>query len=129
MTEELVDTDILIDVQRKFVPAVAWFSTLVNLPSVPCFVAMELIESARNKTELQKGIAQIAPMTVIHSTEADSVRALELFANYHLSSGLGLIDTLIAACALGRSATLLTTNTKHYGVIPGLKLVQPYKKQ
>jgi predicted nucleic acid-binding protein len=41
---------------------------------------------------------------------------------------LGLLDALVAACALGHSATLLTFNAKHYRVISGLRLEQPYKR-
>jgi len=38
---------------------------------------------------------------------------------------VGLIDALIAACAVGRNATLCTFNVKHYQIIPGLSLEQP----
>jgi predicted nucleic acid-binding protein len=47
---------------------------------------------------------------------------------YHLSHNLGLLDTLIAACAIGRSATLCTFNVKHYRVVPGLLTAQPYPR-
>jgi hypothetical protein len=36
----LVDTDVLIDIQRGHVPAVAWFAGLAELPGVPGFVVM-----------------------------------------------------------------------------------------
>jgi predicted nucleic acid-binding protein len=35
-------------------------------------------------------------------------------------------DSIIAACAVGRSATLCTFNAKHYRVVPGLVMDQPY---
>ena len=41
---DLVDTDVLIDVQRGHPPALAWFAGLTDLPAVPGFV---LIKSAR----------------------------------------------------------------------------------
>lgn len=43
---DLVDTDILIDVQRGHPPALAWFRGLTTLPGIPGFVAMELIQDA-----------------------------------------------------------------------------------
>ena len=43
----LLDSDVLIDVQRGYAPAVTWFSGLSELPSVPGFVVMELIQDAR----------------------------------------------------------------------------------
>ena len=35
---------------------------------------------------------------------------------------------LIAACAVGRAATLLTFNVKHYKVVPGLVTAEPYTR-
>jgi hypothetical protein len=35
---------------------------------------------------------------------------------------------LIGECAVGLSATLCTFNVKHYSVIPGLSIEQPYAK-
>jgi predicted nucleic acid-binding protein len=50
------------------------------------------------------------------------------FTAYHLSHGLGLLDALIAACAIGRAATLLTFNAKHYKAVPGLVIAEPYTR-
>lgn len=52
--------------------------------------------------------------------------ALSNFTSYHLSHNLGLIDSLIAACAIGLPAVLCTFNVKHYRVVPGLQIQQPY---
>lgn len=70
----------------------------------------------------------VAPFSVVWPTETDGQRALDLFAVYHLSSGLGLVDALIASCAIGRSATLCTFNFRHYQAIPGLGLLRPYDR-
>lgn len=52
----LVDTDVLIDIQRGHAPAVAWFGGLVELPSVPGLVVMELVQDARNAREVRKAL-------------------------------------------------------------------------
>jgi predicted nucleic acid-binding protein len=44
----LVDTDVMIDIQRGYGPALAWFASLPELPSIPGFVVMELIQDAQN---------------------------------------------------------------------------------
>ena len=47
---ELVDTDVLIDVQRGFRTAEEWFATDREI-GVPGFVVMELVQYARNSDE------------------------------------------------------------------------------
>src|SRR3954454_23791837 len=117
---DLVDTDVLIDVQRGHPPAVAWFGGLTELPGVPGLVVMELVQDARNAREVRQALKLVAPLPVVWPTEADSARALSDFAAYHLTHGLGLLDALIAACSVGLSAPLYTFNDKHYWVVPGL---------
>lgn len=125
---ELVDTDVLIDFQRRHPPAVAWFANLTNLPAVPGLAVMELIQSARNRREVQQALRLVAPFQVVWPTDADCARALADYTIYHLSHGLGLVDSLIAACAVGLSATLYTFNAKHYRVVPRLVIAQPYTR-
>ncbi|WP_414562436.1 MULTISPECIES: PIN domain-containing protein [unclassified Anabaena] len=124
----LLDTDILIDIQRGHAPAISWFASLSELPSVPGFVVMELIQDSQNKQKLRNALKLVAPIPVVWPTEADLNRALSDFTTYHLSDSLGLLDAVIAACAVGKSATLCTFNIKHYRVIPGLVMEQPYTR-
>jgi predicted nucleic acid-binding protein len=124
----LLDTDVLIDIQRGHKPAIAWFSTLSNIPSVPGFVVMELIQDSRDTQQVRKALQLIAPLPVIWATEADCARALSDFTDYHLSDNLGLLDALIASCAVGRDLTLCTFNLKHYRVVPNLVTAQPYAR-
>jgi predicted nucleic acid-binding protein len=124
----VVDTDVLIDIQRGNAAALAWFGSLTELPSVPGFVVMELIQDARNARQVRQVLKLIAPLPVIWPTEMDCNRALADFTKYNLSHSLGLLDALIAACAVGLSATLCTFNIKHYQVVPGLQTLQPYKR-
>jgi predicted nucleic acid-binding protein len=44
----VLDTDVLIDVQRGHAAALAWFASLTDLPPVPGLVVMELIQGAQN---------------------------------------------------------------------------------
>ena len=125
---DLVDTDVLIDVQRGHPPALAWFAGLTVLPAVPGFVVMELVQDARNAHELRQALKLVAPLPIVWPTETDCARALSDFSAYHLSHGLGLLDAVIAACAVGRSAALHTFNVKHYQVVPNLVTRQPYAR-
>jgi predicted nucleic acid-binding protein len=124
----LLDTDVLIDVQRGHPPAVAWFSSQTQPLAVPGFVVMELVQAARNAGELQSARKLVAPFPVIWPTEADCARALSDLITLRLSHSLGLIDAVIAATAVGQNATLCTFNLKHYRPVPGLTLTQPYTR-
>ena len=89
---------------------------------------MELIQDAQNMQQVRKALQLVAPLPLIWATEADCARALSDFTTYHLSHSLGLLDALIAACAVGHGATLCTFNVKHYRVVPSLVTVQPYTR-
>ncbi len=124
----LLDTDLLIDIQRAYAPALMWFATLMELPPVPGLVVMGLIQDAHNARQVRQVLKLVSPLQVVWPTTADCQHALTDFIAYHLSHNLGLLDALIAACAIGLSATLCTFNVKHYRVVPGLVMVQPYTR-
>jgi predicted nucleic acid-binding protein len=122
----ILDTDVLIDVQRGHAAALVWFAGLTDLPSVPGLVVMELIQGARVAKQVREALRLTAPLPVVWPSTADCQRALADFTVFHLSHGLGLLDALIAAIVVGLSAELCTFNDKHYRIVPGLVTVQPY---
>lgn len=124
----LLDTDVLIDVQRDLPSAVAWLDGLQETPSIPGFAAMELIQDARNAKEVVSAQTLISNFPVVWPTADDCERAFQDFRAYHLSNRLGLLDALLAACAVGLNAELCTFNDKHYRVVSGLATLQPYAR-
>lgn len=95
---------------------------------VPGFVVMELIQDAQNTRQVREALRLVAPLPVVWPSAADCQRALTDFAAFHNTHGLGLLDALIGACAVGLSVGLCTFNIKHYRVIPGLLMVQPHTR-
>ena len=124
----LLDTDVLIDIQREDASALTWFATLTELPAVPGFVVMELIQDAQNAHQVRQALKLVAPLPVVWPTAADCQGALTDCMEYPFSHSLGVLEALIAACAIGLSATLRTYNVKHYRVVPGLVMIQPYTR-
>jgi predicted nucleic acid-binding protein len=124
----LLDTDILIDVQRRYQPAVEWLATLNELPGVPGFVVMELYQDAPDTRRIREVDELIAPLAVVWPNERDCQRALSDFRALHLSHGVGLLDALIGATAIGLNATLVTFNLRHFRPLMGLITEQPYSK-
>jgi predicted nucleic acid-binding protein len=124
----LLDTDVLIDVQRGHAHAFTWFATLSELPSFPGVIVMELVQDAKNMQQVRQALRLVAPLPIVWPTETDCQRVLSDFTAYNLSHGTGILDALIATCAIDLSATLCTFNVKHYRMIAGLVMAQPYTR-
>lgn len=125
---DLLDTDILIDVQRRHPPAVAWYAGLTALPMASGVAVLELVRGAQDGRQMREALNVLAPLSVVWPSEADGQQALGYLVRYRLSHGLGSDDALIAATAVRLSARLCTFNQKHYRMIPGLVTHQPYTR-
>jgi len=124
-----LDTDVMIDLLRQYPPAVAWLDSLGSREIVlPGFVAMELIQGCRDKAEQGEMDRELRAYGVAWPSPAACDDALFIFADYHLSHGLGILDALIGQMAVAMNVALYTFNKKHYSVIPNLKILQPYEK-
>jgi tRNA(fMet)-specific endonuclease VapC len=124
----LLDSDVLIEVQRGRQEAKEWLQDLSDQVALPAAVAWEMLYGSRDKQELQKSERFLNSFAVEQLTSADSALVQQLVVDHLLSSGLSLPDYLIAAQAISRGATLITFNTKHFQVIPILKISKPYER-
>jgi len=125
----LLDTDVMIDLLRKYPPAVAWLGSIGEEEVVlPGFVVMELIQGCRNKVEQQKVERELGTYGIAWPSSDTCDEALFVFASYHLSHRLGILDALIGQMAVALNVPLYTFNQKHYAAIPKLETVQPYEK-
>jgi predicted nucleic acid-binding protein len=125
----LIDTDVFIDLQREYQPAVEWFNILTpDSTGVPVFVALELIQDARNRAEAIASERFAHMFQFVFPSNADYSWALRHYTNAALANGTGVIDMLIASLAVSNNAVLYTFNAKHYRNIPGLAIEQPYTK-
>ncbi len=124
----LMDTDVLIDVERGLPNALTWIGGLLQQPSVCGFAAMELIHGSRNERERRALLRFLLPFPSVWPTEADMNRALHVYSRYRLSHNLGMIDALVAATAVGAGLDLVTFNVRHFRAVLGLTTVQPYAR-
>ncbi len=92
---------------------------------MPGLVVRELIQGAQNARQVRDVWRLTAPLPVVWPTPADCQRAPADFTAFHLAHGLGLLDALSAASAVGLSAELCPFNDKHSRLVPGLLTVQP----
>lgn len=126
----LLDTDVMIDLLRRYPPAVAWLASLGNEEILlPGFVVMELLQGCRNKAEQEKLAKELQPYAVTWPSSEACDEALAVFASAYLTYGLGMLDALIGQTAIALQVPLYTFNDKHYAAVPRLHTVQPYTKQ
>ncbi len=124
-----LDTDVLVDCLRGTAEAQAWLESKPSEPLVvPGIVAMELIMGCQNQADLKRTQSFLRSFDVMWPEAHESARAYELLATYRLSSGLAIPDCLVAAMSLERSLRLYTFNLKHYGVVAGLDVQEPYAR-
>jgi predicted nucleic acid-binding protein len=123
----LLDTDVMVDVLRRYAPAIAWLGSLgTETIGIPGLVAMELLQGCRNRAEQQRVENLLRPYKLYWPSQVDCERAFEDFAAYHLSHNIGILDALIAETAIGLGVELATFNEKHYSVVSALQMIQPY---
>ena len=125
----LIDTDVLIDILRGTPVAQAWLArSAATAFQIPGVVAMELVMGCRNQAELRRVQQFLGAFSVAWTEAAEFARAYDLLVAYRLTSGLSIPDCLVAAMALTRSATLYTFNMRHFRVITGLNVQEPYTR-
>ena len=126
----VVDTDILVDVLRKYSPALQWLASLEDEEEIafPGFVAMELISGCQNKAQQYRVEKHISNYTILWPSPSACNQALHTFTQYHLSHGIGLLDSLVGHTVVETNLPLHTFNKKHYAPIQNLTTIQPYRK-
>ena len=125
----LLDSDVMIDLQRGFPAAVAWYQSVPEgMLALPGHTLMELYQNAQNTQQIRVIDRLTLPFPLIWPTDFEALQAVKNFRLLHLSHGIGLVDTLIAATALSLGVPLCTFNLKHFRHIPGLVTEQPYTR-
>ena len=126
-TNGVVDTDILIDATKRYEDATIFLlrQQVVGI-QISIISAIELVVGCRDKVELTQTQKFLQDCTVLPVTATSSQIAYQLVESLYLSHGLIMADALIAATALEHDLTLYTRNTRHFRMIPELKINQPY---
>ncbi len=126
----ILDTDVMIDLLRQYPPAVAWLESFGDEEIVmPGFVIMEVIQGCSNKVEQEQVERKLANYGRLWPSAETCDEALSTFIRFHLSHGLGIIDTIIGQTAVNLGSPLFTFNQKHYTAIPNLQIKRPYLRK
>jgi predicted nucleic acid-binding protein len=124
----LLDTDVCVDIYRRYPPALQWLATRTEPPELPGFALLELMQGVRNQREMAHVMRSMAAFRIHWPTAADFDRAVQTYARAHLTHRVGILDLVIGECAVGLSATLCTFNVRHFRAIPALTTEQPYPR-
>ena len=108
----LCDADFLIWVLRRASKATSVFDDLERR-HISVVTYMELVRGARDKRELRE---------IQGFVNEFGLHMFPLTEGIGLSSGLGVVDALVAATATENGLALLTGNAKHYRPIADLEV-------
>lgn len=114
----LVDTDVLIWYMRGNPKAKKAIDELGQF-SISAINYMELVQGLRNSEELRvlHDFIKKRRISLIHTNEEISRRAVLLMEQFSLSNGLRMADALVAATAVSEGLILFTANIRHYSFL------------
>ena len=123
----LLDTNILIDISRRYAPAIQWMQANTGLVlAIPSLVRMEMVVGAQNKLDLDRIVKTLKPFPVIYPSESDAQWAMEQFEIYYLRYQIEIIDCFIAATSIRLKLPIYTRNVKDLGIFKDVVLRVPY---
>src|SRR5947199_10842900 len=115
----LIDTDVAVDILRRFPPALVWLNGLGKADlAASGFTAMDLFAGCRNAGQQRLADAVVNSLRLIWPSGAACDAAMRLHRLLHLSHGIGFVDALIAQTALEAAEPLCTFDTKHFQHVP-----------
>jgi tRNA(fMet)-specific endonuclease VapC len=125
----VIDTDILIDHLRGFLPARVFLNLIYDKKMTAFISTVTVMELLSGKSALEENrrikIERLLSLfTPVDATYVIAQKAGELRRRF----GVNPIDSLIAATALILNCKLITCNISHYKIIPELNIYKPYDK-
>jgi predicted nucleic acid-binding protein len=99
--DRLIETTILVDLLRGKEEAITWVNGItLHARWVSVITYLELLAGCRNRREQRTVAREMRQYQLLHLTEEISRTALAWFERFHLSHGVGVLDSLIGAAAL-----------------------------
>jgi len=125
----LADSTILIDLSRGNEEAILFCDDVRKNGrriAISVMSSMELIIGCRDKRELNRTVKFLTDFVLIDISIPISKKAFQLMLQFNMSHGLVIPDAFIAATALEEKLQLVTSNIRHFEMIPGITLKKPY---
>jgi len=128
MNEIMFDTDVLVDLHRGLEESERFFD---NLPEesvlhISVITKMELVSGCKDKGEQRKMEELTSDFSILPISCEESLKAYELYVQFYLTHGIGILDCLIGSTAITHNLPLYTKNVRHFKILPGLETKKPY---
>jgi predicted nucleic acid-binding protein len=120
----LIDTDVLIEYLRGRKKAIEYLEGVTATLLVSAITVAELSAGLRGEDEARALESFLLAFAIVPIDGKTARLGGEYRRRFGPSHGTGLADALIAAAARLHSGRLVTLNTKHFPMFPGVK--RPY---
>ncbi len=118
MVAGLLDTSVIIDLLRKYLPAEQWLLQQADI-GISVFVWMEVIQGTRSKFDQAFALKTLGKYPMIQSMPDDVDWALNQLTRLQLRVQVEAFDCLIASASHRLQVPLYTINLKQYDANPG----------
>lgn len=125
MVKALIDTNVVVDLLRKYLPAENWLAGQRDL-GVSRVVWLEILEGVENKYERQRALRLLNDFELVELAAGDFDWATQQLIRYRLSHNVDAFDCLIAAPGYRLQLPLYTRNLKHFVPLLGMLAQAPY---
>jgi predicted nucleic acid-binding protein len=122
----LIDTDVIIDYLRDQKDAVAYIEGLTETLLLSVITLAELYAGVREGAERTALETFITAFEIVPVNETIAIKGGLYRRDFGKSYGVELADSIIAASAETRGATLVTLNKKHFPMLSTVSV--PYQK-
>ena len=127
MVDALLDTSIVVDLIRGFLPALQWSAGVRTIrAAITPIIWMETLQGAQNRQQRDQIMRFLRHFPIEHPTPDDNRWAMRQLARFHLSHNISFPDIMIASVAVRLNVPLYTLNIRHYEPLPNMQAVKPY---
>ncbi len=120
----LLDTSILIDVQRRYPPALTWLDRVGRTPLHISTVTITELARGVDTVAGERALEALVQSLIVISVDAKIARtAAAILRRHDRSLRVGLADALIGATSAVSRLPLITRNVRHF---PSISARSPY---